>query len=252
MNTIYIVGNWKEYPETIKDANKIAVALSKTVGKKSLPKGIVSVVCPPFPFLQSVGVAIKKGKHALGAQDLSPMIVGAFTGEVSPKALASVGVKYAIIGHSERRAMGDDNELILQKLKAAHAAGIRPILCVGEKTRTDTETSHADVREQLMILEQLSKKEIANTIIAYEPLWAIGAKAAATPEDAREMRIYIQKVIADFLDEKKMRSIAILYGGSVTYKNVKDFIAVAAMHGVLVGRASIDPKSFISIIERFA
>ena len=147
--------------------------------------------------------------------------------------------------------MGDDNELIMQKLKAAHAAGIRPILCVGEKTRTDTETSHADVREQLMVLEQLSKKDAANTIIAYEPLWAIGAKAAATPEDAREMRIYIQKVIADMLDEKSMKNVSILYGGSVTNKNAQEFITVAGMQGLLIGRASLDPKSFTSIIERF-
>ncbi|HRH31170.1 MAG TPA: triose-phosphate isomerase [Candidatus Paceibacterota bacterium] len=247
MNTIYIIGNWKEYPETLKDAAK----LSSAIGKVAVKKGITAVVCPPFPFLQTVGAGIKKGKYILGAQDLSPMMIGAFTGEVSPKALVSLGVKYAIVGHSERRTLGEDNDVVLMKLKAAHAAGIRPILCVGEHDRTDTEHSHADVREQLMVLEGLSKKDAANTIIAYEPVWAVGGKVAATPEDAREMRIYIQKVISDMLDEKSMKSVAIIYGGSVTNKNVKEFVGVAGMHGVLIGRASLDAKSFVSIINSF-
>ncbi|MBP6926232.1 MAG: triose-phosphate isomerase [Candidatus Pacebacteria bacterium] len=248
MNTIYIIGNWKEYPETLKDAAK----LSSAIGKIAVKKGITAVVCPPFPFLQTVGAGIKKGKYILGAQDLSPMMIGAYTGEVSPKALVSLGVKYAIIGHSERRTLGEDNDVVLMKLKAAHAAGVRPILCVGEHDRKDTEHSHADVRDQLIILEQLSKKELANTIIAYEPLWAIGAKVAATPEDAREMRIYIQKVIADMVDEKALKNIAILYGGSVTAKNAKEFISVGGMHGLLVGRASLEAKSFVSIISSLA
>lgn len=247
MNTIYIIGNWKEYPDKIKDAETIAKALAK----KAVKKGVAAVVCPPFPFIQSVGAIIKKGKYALGAQDLSPMMIGAYTGEVSPKALASIGVQYAIVGHSERRAMGEDNELILQKLKASHAAGIRPILCVGEKSRVDPEKSHAEVREAVAVLSELSRKDVGNTIIAYEPLWAIGAKTAATPEDAREMRIYIQKVLSDMTDEKTMRNVPILYGGSVTTKNAKDFISMAGMHGLLIGRASIDPKSFLTIIERF-
>ncbi len=252
MNTIYIVGNWKEYPEKVGDASKIASALSK----KNVKNGIKAIVCPPHPFLQSVAIALKKstsaqGKYILGAQDLSPMMIGAYTGEVSPKALASLGAKYAIVGHSERRAMGETNAIILQKLKAAHAVGIRPILCVGEKSRTDTEKSHADVREAVAVFEGLSKKDAANTIIAYEPLWAIGAKAAATPEDAREMRIYIQKILSDMLGEKTMRGIPILYGGAVTAKNAKEFITLAGMHGLLIGRASLEPKSFISIINCF-
>ena len=253
MNTTYIIGNWKEYPETIKDAQKIATALGKTTVKK----GVVAVVCPPSPFLQTVGAAIKKGKFVLGAQDLSPLMVGAYTGEVSPKALVSLGVKYSIVGHSERRAMGENDDVILMKLKAAHAAGIIPILCVGEKTRTpateksDYDATHAEVRNQLHVLEGLSKKDVARTIVAYEPVWAVGAKAAATPEDAREMRIYIQKVIADLTDEKSMKMIPILYGGSVTAKNAKDFTTIAGMHGLLVGRASLEPKSFVAIINQF-
>ncbi len=256
MNTTYIIANWKQYPETNKEANKIATALTSKLALKNIlshtQKGVTIVVCPPFPFMQSVGATIKKGKYLLGAQDLSPMMIGAYTGEVSPKALASVGVKYSIIGHSERRAMGESNEVVLMKLKAAHAVGIRPILCVGEKSRADAEKSHAEVREQVAILEGLSKKEVGNTIIAYEPLWAIGAKVAATPEDAREMRIYIQKLVADISDEKTMKTVPVLYGGSVTSKNAKEFITVAGMHGLLVGRASIDPKAFIEIINRFA
>lgn len=247
MNNIYIIGNWKEFPQTIKDANKIASALAKS----SVKKGITAVVCPPHPFLESVGKTIKKGKYILGAQDLSPLMVGAYTGEVSPSALASLGVKFSIIGHSERRAMGESNEVILMKLRAAHASGIRPILCVGEKSRADAEKSHADVHEQLSVLEELSKKEVANTIIAYEPLWAIGAKVAATPEDAREMRIYIQKVLSDHFDEKVMKAIPVLYGGSVTVKNATEFISIAGMHGLLIGRASLEPKSFTSIIAKF-
>ena len=248
MNNIYIIGNWKEYPDNIKEATKIA----NTLGKQIVKKGVTAVVCPPHVFLQTVGAGIKKGKYVLGSQDLSPLMIGAYTGEVSPKALASLGVKYAIIGHSERREMGESNEVILMKLRAAHAAGIRPILCVGEKSRMDTEKSHAEVEQQVSILSELSKKDASNTIIAYEPLWAIGAKTAATETDALEMRIYIQKVLADMLDEKLMKNVPILYGGAVTAKNAKAFISIGGMHGLLVGRASLEPKSFTAIIKSFA
>ncbi len=256
MNTTYIIANWKEYPETIKEAEKIAKQLTNKNALKLIPKkGIATVVCPPYPFLYSVGKILKSGKYILGAQNLSTMLIGPFTGEVSPKALVSVGVKYVIVGHSERRnppvGTGESNEVILQKIKSALAVGIHPILCVGEKGRLDSEKSHAEVREQIMILESLSKKDITNIIIAYEPLWAIGAKVSATPEDALEMRIYIQKVISDLFDEKTMTSVNILYGGSVTAKNAKDFVEIASMNGILVGRASLDPKSFLGILESF-
>ena len=247
MNTIFIVANWKEYPDNRKEAVKIASVL----GRGKVSKGVTAVVCPPHVFLDAVAPAIKKGKYVLGAQDLSPLMIGAYTGEVSPKALASLGVKYAIIGHSERRAMGEDDNVIVLKLKAAHAAGIRPILCVGEKSREDAEKSHAEVRDQLAVLGELSKKEIAATIIAYEPVWAVGAKQPATPEDAREMRIYIQKVISDMVDDKVIASMPILYGGSVAPKNAQDFITTGGMQGLLIGRASIDPKSFKSIVDVF-
>lgn len=247
MNTIYVIANWKEYPETIKEARQIA----KTLAKKNNSKKTVAIICPPAPYLESVGTFIKKAKYALGAQDLSPMMIGAYTGEISPRALSSLGVKYAIVGHSERRVMGDDNELILEKLRASLAAGIVPILCVGEKSRADSVKSHAEVAESLAILGELSKQSVGKIIVAYEPLWAIGAKNSATPEDAREMRIYIQKVLLDILGEKVMKSISIVYGGSVTIKNAQDFISISEMNGVLIGRASLDPKSFISIIDLF-
>lgn len=244
-HTLYVVGNWKEYPESIKDAGKISGALAK----KNVSKGITAVVCPPHPFLQTVGPLIKKGKYVLGAQDVSPLIIGANTGEVSPKALRSLGVEYVIVGHSERRAMGETNELIVQKIRAAIASGIRPILCIGEKGHSTAERSHAEIFEQLSILNDLTVRDAASLLIAYEPLWAIGAKAAASPEDAREMRIYIQKVLADTLGQKVLSSVPILYGGSVTPKNAKEFITTAGMQGLLVGRASLDPKSFIQIID---
>lgn len=254
MNPIYIVANWKEYPDNSKASTKLATELTKIAVKEKLntKKNVVTVICPPHVYVESVGAIIKKGKYILGAQDLSPLMIGAYTGEVSPKALASVGVKYTIVGHSERRAMGESNEVILMKIKAALAAGIRPILCVGEHDRTDAEHSHADVREQLAILSELSKKELVSTIIAYEPLWAVGAKVAATPEDAREMRIYIQKIIADMVDEKSLQQIPILYGGAVTSKNAAEFIGTAGMHGLLIGRASLEAKSFTAIIRRMA
>ncbi len=246
-NGLYVVGNWKEYPESVKDAQKIAAALSKNRPSKN----VTAVVCPPHPFLESVGGKIKKGKYNLGAQDLSPMVLGAYTGEVSPKALTSLGVKYAIIGHSERRALGEEEPLILQKIRSALSCGITPILCVGERSRDNAEVSHSIVAHELLVLSEISKKDVEKIIIAYEPIWAIGTKASApaTAEDAREMRIYIQKVLADTVGEKTMKHIPILYGGSVTPKNAKEYIAVSGMHGLLVGRASLDPKSFISILE---
>lgn len=246
MNTLYVVGNWKEYPETNKDAKKLAVSL----GKMKLPKGVVSIVCPPAPFLFSVGQEIKKGKHTLGSQDASPFIVGAYTGEVSPKQLASLGVRYVLVGHSERRALGESDGLVLEKIKAVLFSGGTPILCVGEHDRENSVASHEEVRRELSILADLSKKDIEKILIAYEPIWAIGAKAKnpASPEDAREMRIYIQKVLADMLTEKVMRTIPILYGGSVSGKNANDYITVAGMQGLLVGRASLDAKAYTEIV----
>ncbi len=221
-----IVGNWKLNPMTVTEAvalaSKIEVSTTNDV-----------VICPPMPFLESI-----EYPH-VGAQDCSPHIKGAYTGEISPAQLASMGVKYCIVGHSERRAMGETDELINAKIKSLLEYKITPILCVGFGTTVqEDELEVMDVvGEQLK--RSLDEIDSSKVVVAYEPVWAIGSKNPATPDHAEQVALFIST---------KYGVKRVLYGGSVNGSNAIGFLAQPHIAGLLIGGASLLADDFNKII----
>lgn len=244
-----IVGNWKMNPWKMDDARKIFDGVKKEAGKLA---HVQTVVCPPFVFLPDLAKKVSGHRVVLGAQDVFFEMEGAYTGEVSPLMLSSFGVKYVIIGHSERRAGGETDEMINKKVLAALKMGLTVVLCVGEQERNDGSEYFSFIKNQIeTALVKVQKRTLANIVIAYEPVWAIGAKAtgADTPSDFLEITIFIRKTLSDMFDRTSAQSIPVLYGGSVNEKNSGSFLREGEADGLLVGRASLDPKKFITILK---
>ncbi|MBI3888408.1 triose-phosphate isomerase [Candidatus Nomurabacteria bacterium] len=250
--TKIIFGNWKMNPLTLKEAEKLFSLVAKNVSQiKNTDKKMEIVICPPFIYLEALS-KIRTSKIKLGAQDAFPGDVGAFTGEVSGEMLSGLGAKYVILGHSEKRAGGETNNEVNKKIKSALAAGLRPVLCMGEGVRDPEHNYFNFVKTELEeCLNGLNKNLISKVIIAYEPIWAISStqnRKDATPADCLEMVIFIRKILSD-----KFRDVAggvrIVYGGSVNEKDAGDFLQKGGVDGLLVGKASLDAKKFVEIIK---
>jgi triosephosphate isomerase len=242
-----IVGNWKMNPLTGKEAEKLLTNISKNI--HNLKKTEV-VACPPFLYTEKLKKISKK--ISLGAQDAFAGEIGAFTGEISAQMLYDLGARFVILGHSERRAMGEGNDLVNKKVKGAFSSGLRPILCVGESIRDENHEYLSFVKTQLIeCLAGVSKNSIDKLIIAYEPVWAIGKGALreATPEEFREMSIFIKKILSDKFGVENADRIKIIYGGSVNPGNSLSFLEHGGADGFLVGRDSLDAKKFSEIIK---
>ena len=245
-----IVANWKAYVEESAKAKKlftIAKRLARTTG-------ITIVLAPPAPLLGALAVR-NKSVIAFAAQDVSRITGGAATGEITAQAYVTVGATYAIIGHSERRAAGDTDATVAEKLAHALAHGLTPILCVGENERDGEGRYLATVREEITAaIEPLMPKERSEVIVAYEPLWAIGktADAAIGPNDLAEMVLYIRKVLAELLPGKSSRRSLVLYGGSVEAENARSLAGSSGIDGLLVGHASVDPHTFSLLVTQLA
>ncbi len=242
-----LVANWKMAPESAREARALFIAVKKAARTARAKV----VVCPPFPFLSLLAQDAKTGKVSLGAQDVSAVKRAAHTGEVSARMLSSLSVRYAIIGHSERRAEGETDEIVSAKVRGALESKIIPIVCVGERVRDGDARYFDELSRQVKgSLSGLSRKAAEKITIAYEPVWAVGEQAlrADTPEGTEEMALFVRKTLADMFGEKTARAIPILYGGSVSEKNAKDFLLRGGVQGLLVGRASQTAKSFSAII----
>ncbi|HWH16523.1 MAG TPA: triose-phosphate isomerase [Candidatus Paceibacterota bacterium] len=242
-----IAGNWKAYVES----GTKAKALYQGV-KRLRAKGAHEVVAAPsFPHLGLLAPA-KAGKtgSGLAAQDVSVTVGGAETGEVTAGLLRDLGVEYVIVGHSERRARGESDDVILEKVRHVLAHGLTPILCIGEASRDQDAQYLKLVRAQLStVLEGLSAKERLALVIAYEPVWAIGASEPITAEDLGEMVLYIKKVLGDFMPGRANQKVRILYGGSVAPENARGLAAGTGIDGYLVGRASTDLATFSALVK---
>jgi len=244
MRKTIIAGNWK--------MNKtVGEAISLVKELKNLLKDIDDreiVICPPFTSLAPVAAELKASNIALGAQNMHFEKQGAFTGEISPSMLKEIGVKYVIIGHSERRhILNEDDELINKKIKSALENKLKPILCVGETL----EERNKDKTKNI-VGEQINQglKDIKKPVtIAYEPVWAIGTGKTATSEQAEEVHLFIRKLLSELFDEKTAENTSILYGGSVKPQNIKELISKDDIDGALVGGASLDAKSFTEIVK---
>ncbi|MDP9249508.1 MAG: triose-phosphate isomerase [bacterium] len=246
-NKKIIVANWKMNPLTVKEAEKLWKGVANNT--PSLRKTEV-VVCPPVIYID----ALKKlsRKIILGAQNAFLGDTGAFTGEVSSEMLYLSGVRYVILGHSERRVRGETDMDINKKLKSALSSGLRPIFCVGETVRDEEHGYFNVVKEQLDAgFQGVSKNSIKNITVAYEPVWAISStpgRRDATPEDSSEMAIFIRKVLSDKFGREATR-VNIIYGGSVNDREAEGFIVRGGVDGLLVGKASLNPEKFSKIVK---
>jgi len=241
-----IAGNWKMH-----EVNAEAIAFMKAFTPMLKKKGRDVVIIPPFTCLEDVGKSIRPGSAVhLGAQDLFYEKQGAFTGEISGDMLRALGCEYVIVGHSERRHYFKEGDgIINKKLRAALYHSLIPILCVGEDLRQREEGLQKDVVERQIRhgLAGLSVAEAKEISIAYEPVWAIGTGKNATPKQAGEMHAFIRKTVAAIFGKTVSEGMRMLYGGSVKPDNVKELMSQKDIDGVLVGGASLDPKSFAKI-----
>ncbi len=249
-----IVANWKMNPKTRKEAQELSGAVER--GIRGI-KNVEVVLCPPLPYLQATSYKLKT-PLMLGAQNCFWEQEGAYTGEVSPSMLHSIGCAYVILGHSERRQyFGETNEMINKKVKAALKAGLKVILCIGEGTRDSfdarghwTHELDPKLKDELVgALAGVKKSNMENVAVAYEPVWAIGTGNAATSDDVLSAKIFIRKIIADLYDRKTADAVRVLYGGSTGKKNAADFIKEGQADGLLVGGASLDAEEFVGIIK---
>lgn len=245
-----IVGNWKMNPVKGSEASKMFSAINKVAASM---KNVETVVCPPLVYLESLGMLVTTRACVLGAQDAFWEHEGAYTGQVSPDMVFNTKARYVIVGHSERRAMGETDEVVAKKLKSILQFPLIPIVCIGESKRDDDGDYIKHLRKQFKdSVDGLSLEETSRLVVAYEPVWAIGAKAkqACSPAECREAVQVIRQVLADLLDSTEAaKEVSVLYGGSVDAENAEGFLTDSLVQGLLVGRASLDPKTFGQIIK---
>jgi triosephosphate isomerase len=245
-----VAGNWKmntTYPEGETLVKDIIAKKGET------PEDVLLIVAPPFTHLCCLSEPLRKAGIGVSAQNCASEEKGAYTGEVSAKMLASVGVEYCIIGHSERREYyGETGEILLKKVQQALAAGLRPIFCIGEVLAEREANRHFEVvRQQLdEVVLKLTPADFAKIIIAYEPVWAIGTGKTATSEQAQEIHAHIRKVLAGKFGEAA-NDTAILYGGSCKPSNAKELFAQPDVAGGLIGGASLVADDFIAIAKSY-
>jgi triosephosphate isomerase (TIM) len=245
--TPFIAGNWKMH-KTVAEAEAYIAALLPRVAAVD---GVEIVVCPPFLALQALVDSARGSQVGIYAQTMHEADQGAYTGEVSAPMLTEIDVQGVVLGHSERRQYFNETDRALQaKVPRALEAGLTPILCVGEteeeRERGDTERK---LRHQVQEgLEKVPAERLADVVIAYEPVWAIGTGLTATPEQAQDAIAFVRALVANF-DKAAAEQVRILYGGSVKTEGAAELLALPDVDGALVGGASLDPAGFAAIIE---
>lgn len=243
-----IAGNWK-MNKTLSEATAFLEEVSNLIPKQDL---IDTVVCAPALFLDQLVKAAKGTDVKIGAQNMHFEESGAFTGEISPIALADLGVSYVILGHSERREMfNETDEGVNKKAHAAFAHQLTPIVCCGEtlEQREAGETNDFVGSQIENGLAGLSEDQLKQTVIAYEPIWAIGTGKSSSAQDANEVCAHIRSVVADKFSNEAAVAIRIQYGGSVKPENIKEYMAQPDIDGALVGGASLKTDSFLQLLE---
>ncbi len=248
-NAKIIVGNWKMNPESSKKALEIFTGIEKGLAKAKVnPKKVKAIICPSYIH---VGVlkAKTKGRALLGAQNVYAAEKGSYTGEVAPAMLKELGVSHIIIGHSERRKMGENDELVNKKVLLALQYKLTPIICIGESTRDDDGAYLTTIKDQVLTaLKGVTADKLKSVIIAYEPVWAIGATVAMNAHDVHQMMIFIKKTLLDNYKLKTFAGTPVLYGGAVDPTNAHGILTEGEADGLLVGRQSLEAKSFLEII----
>jgi len=245
---LIIAGNWK-MNKTAAEALDLVTGIKREV---SSVKEVDIVVCPPFTALASVSPELLNSNIRLGAQNMSENAPGAYTGEIAAEMLKEFSVRYVILGHSERRQyQKEPDALIAKKAAVAHASALKPIVCVGE-TLAERESG---ITEQVVgtqvrgSLAGLTREQVEETILAYEPVWAIGTGKTATSQQAQDVHAFIRKVLAGMFDDATARRVRIQYGGSVKPSNARELMGMPDVDGALVGGAALEARSFADIIR---
>lgn len=251
-NRILVAGNWKMHPIRRDEAKRIARVVRAAAS--GLTKTDV-VMCPPFVYADSIipsrPAGTGRGNVYYGAQDVFTEMEGSYTGEVSAEMLKDIGCSYVIVGHSERRKMGETNAMVSAKTAAVLRAGMKPIVCVGEDVR-DSQGGYLEIVSSQVkaSLETVTDKRLAaKLVVAYEPVWEIGAKTAMTPSLIQEMMIFIRKTLSDLYTQEVATDIPILYGGSVNARNAQDIVVQGEIDGLLVGRESVNTSGFKELLR---
>ncbi|MGV3639589.1 MAG: triose-phosphate isomerase [Adhaeribacter sp.] len=248
-----VAGNWK-MNKTFEEAQALASEVVNMV-KDEVSNDALAVLCPSFPYLPAVSKAVAGSANIhVGAQNCHQQASGAYTGEVSAPMLASVGVEYVILGHSERRQyFQEDNQLLEVKVKAVLNQGLKPIFCIGESLEErEQDQTFAVLETQLKEgLFHLSNEEFAQVVIAYEPIWAIGTGKTASSQQAQEVHAFIREQIARAYDAAAAQETTILYGGSCNPANARELFACPDIDGGLIGGASLKSRDFVDIIKSF-
>ncbi|WP_100013246.1 triose-phosphate isomerase [Lentibacillus sediminis] len=248
MRSNVIAGNWK-MNKTLTEANDFIDEVVKTAPQLEKTEAIV---CAPFPFLASLVEKTKGSQVKIGAQNMHFEDSGAFTGEVSPVMLKDLGVTHVVLGHSERREhFAETDESVNKKTHAAFNHGLTPIVCVGEtlEQREANETMQHVENQIKKALDGLTDEQVAKTVIAYEPIWAIGTGKTASSKDANEVCSHIRQVVGKVTSEATADKVVIQYGGSVKPANVDELLAESDIDGALVGGASVEADSFLQLVE---
>ncbi|MEC0179451.1 triose-phosphate isomerase [Paenibacillus favisporus] len=247
MRTPIIAGNWKMF-KTVPEAKTF---IEEVKGKAEV-EGVESVICAPFTNLPALVEAVKGTSIKIGAQNLHFEDNGAFTGEISGVMLKDLGVDYVIIGHSERRQyFAETDETVNKKVLAAFRHDLTPIVCVGEKLeeREAGQTKDVCKVQTEAAFQGLSAEQAAQVVIAYEPIWAIGTGKSSTAQDANDVISYIRSLVEGLYGKEVADQVRIQYGGSVKPENVKEYMGQSDIDGALVGGASLQPASFIQLVE---
>jgi triosephosphate isomerase len=245
---LIIAGNWK-CNKTVAESVALVTDLKREL---AAVKEVDIVVCPAFTALDAVSHAIIESNIRLGAQNMGDNGYGAFTGEIAPGMLRDLSVRYVILGHSERRQyQKESDELVARKAAAAHTANLIPIVCVGE-TLNERE---AGITEQVVekqvrgSLAGLTPEQVEATVVAYEPVWAIGTGKTASSAQAQEVHAFIRRVLVQMHGESVARRVRIQYGGSVKASNAREILSQPDVDGALVGGASLEAKGFVDLIR---
>jgi triosephosphate isomerase len=245
---LIIAGNWK-MNKTVAEALDLVAGIKREL---SHVKEVDIVVCPPFTALCEVSKAILNTNIRLGAQNMSEHNFGAYTGEIAAGMLKEFSVRNVILGHSERRQyQKESDELIAKRARAAHGASLKPIVCVGE-TLAEREAGKTEKVLETQVrgsLAGLSKEQMEETIVAYEPVWAIGTGKTATTAQAQEVHLFVRRLLAEMFGEMVARRVRIQYGGSVKPSNARELMSQPDVDGALVGGASLEVRSFADIVK---
>lgn len=244
---IWVIGNWKMNPATIADAKVLFNSAKKAAKQQSQVKVAIAA---PYVYVSDLQKIAKGSNVSLAAQNIHETALGAHTGEVSALMLRQYGVESVIIGHSERRAAGETDAKIAEKITVAFKNKLQPIICIGETARDNDAEFYSVVEAQIKaVLSSIPKTRFKEIIFAYEPVWAIGTGLTASPADIEEMRLYIQKVLTNEVNRQTALKTTIIYGGSVNKDNAASILKETGMQGFLVGGASLKANDFAAIIE---